>query len=185
MAIFAFNVPFPADRPGRGAHRLSRRTIRPGEVQQRGGHGDGEKSFGPALIDDDTPTPEHARFSLVDAAAPGVDRRSAVVLCPWRLLTALFGWDGTLTQMGWFFTKAALLTFGGAYAVLPYVYQGAVGHYGWLTPTQMIDGLALGETTPGPLIMVVAFVGFVGAYVQPSVRPRSCVCSPARWRPRW
>ncbi|MCZ9766709.1 chromate transporter, partial [Pseudomonas aeruginosa] len=58
-----------------------------------------------------------------------------------------------------------LLTFGGAYAVLPYVYQGAVGHYGWLTPTQMIDGLALGETTPGPLIMVVAFVGFVGAYV--------------------
>ncbi|MCY1175890.1 Chromate transport protein [compost metagenome] len=68
--------------------------------------------------------------------------------------------------MAWFFTKAALLTFGGAYAVLPYVYQGAVGHYGWLTPTQMIDGLALGETTPGPLIMVVAFVGFIGAYVQ-------------------
>jgi chromate transporter len=68
--------------------------------------------------------------------------------------------------MGWFFTKAALLTFGGAYAVLPYVYQGAVSHYGWLTPTQMIDGLALGETTPGPLIMVVAFVGFIGAYVQ-------------------
>ncbi|MNG02967.1 putative chromate transport protein [compost metagenome] len=80
-------------------------------------------------------------------------------------LTALFGWDGTLTQMGWFFTKAALLTFGGAYAVLPYVYQGAVSHYGWLTPTQMIDGLALGETTPGPLIMVVAFVGFIGGYV--------------------
>jgi chromate transporter len=66
--------------------------------------------------------------------------------------------------MGWFFTKAALLTFGGAYAVLPYVYQGAVTHYGWLNPTQMIDGLALGETTPGPLIMVVAFVGFVGAW---------------------
>ena len=82
------------------------------------------------------------------------------------VLTAVFGWQGTLTQMGWFFTKAALLTFGGAYAVLPYVYQGAVDHYGWLTPTQMIDGLALGETTPGPLIMVVAFVGFVGGYVQ-------------------
>jgi chromate transporter len=58
------------------------------------------------------------------------------------------------------------LTFGGAYAVLPYVYQGAVEHYGWLTPTQMIDGLALGETTPGPLIMIVAFVGFVGGYVK-------------------
>lgn len=68
--------------------------------------------------------------------------------------------------MAWFFSKAALLTFGGAYAVLPYVYQGAVGHYQWLTPTQMIDGLALGETTPGPLIMVVAFVGFVGGYVK-------------------
>jgi chromate transporter len=73
--------------------------------------------------------------------------------------------------MAWFFTKAALLTFGGAYAVLPYVYQGAVGHYGWLSPTQMIDGLALGETTPGPLIMVVAFVGFVGGYLQPMFGP--------------
>jgi chromate transporter len=79
-------------------------------------------------------------------------------------LVALQGWGGPLAQMGWFFTKAALLTFGGAYAVLPYVYQGAVGHHGWATPTQMIDGLALGETTPGPLIMVVAFVGFVGGW---------------------
>jgi len=68
--------------------------------------------------------------------------------------------------MGWFFTKAALVTFGGAYAVLPYVYQAAVEHYQWLTPVQMIDGLALGETTPGPLIMVVAFVGFVGGWAK-------------------
>jgi chromate transporter len=68
--------------------------------------------------------------------------------------------------MGWFFTKAALLTFGGAYAVLPYVYQGAVEHFHWLTGPQMIDGLALGETTPGPLIMVVAFVGFVGGWTR-------------------
>ncbi|MBC7625377.1 MAG: chromate transporter, partial [Aeromicrobium sp.] len=72
------------------------------------------------------------------------------------------GGTSTLSQMGWFFTKAALLTFGGAYAVLPYVYQGAVETFQWLTPTQMIDGLALGETTPGPLIMVVAFVGYLG-----------------------
>ena len=89
------------------------------------------------------------------------------------LLTATWGWDHPLTQMSWFFTKAALLTFGGAYAVLPYVYQGAVGHYGWLTPAQMIDGLALGETTPGPLIMVVAFVGFVGGYVKAVFGPDS------------
>ncbi|MCI0485736.1 MAG: chromate transporter, partial [Blastocatellia bacterium] len=81
-------------------------------------------------------------------------------------LIAYNGWNGALTQMGWFFTKAALLTFGGAYAVLPYVYQGAVEYYQWLTGTQMIDGLALGETTPGPLIMVVTFVGFVGAWTK-------------------
>jgi len=68
--------------------------------------------------------------------------------------------------MGWFFTKAALVTFGGAYAVLPYVYQGGVEEFSWLTGTQMIDGLALGETTPGPLIMVVSFVGFVGAWTK-------------------
>jgi chromate transporter len=82
------------------------------------------------------------------------------------LLGTSFGWQHGFTQMAWFFTTAALLTFGGAYAVLPYVYQGAVVNYQWLTPAQMMDGLALGETTPGPLIMVVAFVGFVGAYTQ-------------------
>lgn len=81
------------------------------------------------------------------------------------MLILFNGWDGAFTQMAWFFTKAALMTFGGAYAVLPYVYQGAVEHYHWLTPIQMIDGLALGETTPGPLIMVVTFVGFVGGWV--------------------
>lgn len=81
-------------------------------------------------------------------------------------LCARYGWNGALTQMGWFFTKAALLTFGGAYAVLPYVYQGAVEHYHWLTPHQMIDGLALGETTPGPLIMVVTYVGFVAGWTK-------------------
>jgi chromate transporter len=77
--------------------------------------------------------------------------------------------------MGWFFTKAALLTFGGAYAVLPYVYQGAVSHYGWVTPVQMMDGLALGETTPGPLIMIVAFVGFAGGYTQSVLGPEAPV----------
>jgi chromate transporter len=82
------------------------------------------------------------------------------------LLAARWGWPGTLAQMGWFFTKAALLTFGGAYAVLPYVFQGAVEHYQWLTAPQMMDGLALGETTPGPLIMVVTFVGFVGGWTK-------------------
>jgi chromate transporter len=90
---------------------------------------------------------------------------------PMAALVAARGWDGTLAQMGWFFTKAALLTFGGAYAVLPYVYQGAVEQFQWLTGAQMIDGLALGETTPGPLIMVVAFVGFVGGWTRQVLGP--------------
>lgn len=81
-------------------------------------------------------------------------------------LALMLGWAHPLTQMSGFFTKAALMTFGGVYAVLPYVYQGAVTHYGWLTAGQMMDGLALGESTPGPLIMVVTFVGFVGDYTK-------------------
>ncbi|WP_296218287.1 chromate efflux transporter [Pseudomonas sp. UBA2684] len=165
VAIFALNVPFPlivlaAAVLGYLGGRLLPQHFTPG-----GGHGATDKTFGPALIDDHTPTPAHARFSgsrLALLLLVG----AWLWLLPMGLLIWLFGWDGTLTQMSWFFTKAALLTFGGAYAVLPYVYQGAIGHYGWLTPTQMIDGLALGETTPGPLIMVVAFVAFVGAYVQ-------------------
>ena len=163
-AIFAFNVPFPLIVLGAAVIGYFGGRFAP-EKFSNGAHRAANKSYGPALIDDDTPTPEHARFSatkLLRLALIG----AILWLVPMAALTALFGWDGTFTQMGWFFTKAALLTFGGAYAVLPYVYQGAVGHYGCLTPTQMIDGLALGETTPGPLIMVVAFVGFVGGYVQ-------------------
>jgi chromate transporter len=82
------------------------------------------------------------------------------------LLVMALGLHSPLAQMSWFFSKAALLTFGGAYAVLPYVYQGAVDQFGWLTAVQMVDGLALGETTPGPLIMIVAFVGFVGGWTR-------------------
>ena len=169
VAIFAFNVPFPLIVLGAALIGYLSGRFAPQQFSNAGAR-NSEKSFGPALIDDDTPAPEHARFSLPKLLRLGLI--GAVLWClPMALLTALFGWDGTFTQMAWFFTKAALLTFGGAYAVLPYVYQGAVGHYGWLTPTQMIDGLALGETTPGPLIMVVAFVGFIGAYVQPAFGP--------------
>jgi chromate transporter len=128
-----------------------------------GAHPGADSSYGPALIDDDTPTPAHAAFSWRRLATV-VLAGCALALGAWLLLAALFGVRSPLAQMGWFFTKAALLTFGGAYAVLPYVVQGAVDHYGWLTAPQMIDGLALGETTPGPLIMIVAFVGFVGGW---------------------
>jgi chromate transporter len=126
-------------------------------------HKASQASYGKAVIDDDTPTPAHAKFnykSMAKFIAIGlVIWLAAMLLLVWR-----YGWDAIYTQMAWFFTKAALLTFGGAYAVLPYVYQGAVTQFNWLTPTQMMDGLALGETTPGPLIMVVAFVGFVGGW---------------------
>ena len=165
VAIFALNVPFPLIVIGAALIGYIGGRIVPNLFIVGGGHGSAQQSYGAAIIDDDTPTPHHAQFrwfGLVRIVVIG----ALLWAIPMVLLTSSYGWESPLTQMGWFFTKAALLTFGGAYAVLPYVYQGAVGHYGWLTPTQMVDGLALGETTPGPLIMVVAFVGFVGGYVK-------------------
>ena len=165
VAIFAANIPFPAIVAAAAFIGYIGGRVAPDKFKGGGGHGAANKSYGAALIDDDTPTPQHALFKtshLLTIAICG----ALLWLLPMALLDMSFGWDHTLTQMGWFFTKAALLTIGGAYAVLPYVYQGAVGQYGWLSPTQMIDGLALGETTPGPLIMIVAFVGFVGGYVK-------------------
>jgi chromate transporter len=166
VAIFALDVPFPLIVLAAALLGYVGGRLLPAQFAPGGGHSAASPRQRPALIDDDTPIPAHARFSWGRLVALLL-AVAALWLLPMGLLMAAFGWHGTLTQMGWFFTKAALLTFGGAYAVLPYVYQGAVGHYGWLSPTQMIDGLALGETTPGPLIMVVAFVGFVGGYLQP------------------
>jgi len=165
IAIAVLRVPFPLIVAAAALTGLVGGRRRPEKFRAGSGHGSAGKSYGAALIDDETPSPPHARFGW-----PRFGRVLFVGLALWVLpmagLAAAWGWRHALTQMGWFFTKAALLTFGGAYAVLPYVYQGAVDHYGWLTAEQMIDGLALGETTPGPLIMVVAFVGFVGGYLQ-------------------
>ena len=171
VAIFALKLPFPAIVFAAGVLGYVGGRLAPDRFRAGGGHGRSQAPAAPALIDDDTPTPPHARFSPARLAA--VIAVGAVLwLAPMSLLVAVQGWTGTLTQMAWFFTKAALMTFGGAYAVLPYVYQGAVEHYRWLQPSQMIDGLALGETTPGPLIMVVAFVGFVGAWQSPELAAR-------------
>jgi len=170
VAIFAFQAPFPlivglAALIGLIGGKLSPATFKTG-----GGHGSGDKSYGAALIDDDTPPPAHARFSWWR-----VTKVVAVGLALWALpMAGLYlglGASHPLTQMGLFFSKAALLTFGGAYAVLPYVYQGAVSQFGWVTAPQMIDGLGLGETTPGPLIMVVTFVGFVGGWTKAYLGP--------------
>lgn len=95
-------------------------------------------------------------------------------IIPFLALVYVYGFDHLLTQTALFFTKAALLTFGGAYAVLPYVYQGVVEHYHWISTQQMIDALALGETTPGPLIMVITFIGFLSGWVNnfmPNISP--------------
>jgi chromate transporter len=165
VAIFALNVPFPWIVLGAGLIGYLGGRIAPERFKTGGGHGAGAGSYGAALIDDHTPVPVRARFSWRHALGYALVGLTLWVLVEGSLWLG-YGWQGPLTQMGWFFTKAAFVTFGGAYAVLPYVYQGGVETHGWLTGTQMIDGLALGETTPGPLIMVVAFVGFVGAWTK-------------------
>jgi len=122
-----------------------------------------QNPIGDFIHGDATPTPAHARFSK---------RHLALTLLVWGCslglpllaLGLINGWDGPLVAMGRFFSQVALITFGGAYAVLPYVAKAAVGHFDWLSASQMVDGLALGETTPGPLIIVVAFVGFMGGW---------------------
>ena len=144
----------------------------PAQFAPGAGHAAGGPARGAALIDDDTPTPPHARFSRKRLGA--IVLAGAVLwLAPMALLMAQTQGGGTLADMAWFFTKAAWVTFGGAYAVLPYVYQGAVEQFGWLTCAQMMDGLALGETTPGPLIMVVAYVGFVGGWAKQVLGPEA------------
>ena len=166
VALAVFQVPFPAV------------VVAAASIGWIGGHlAPSAFAAGPAApaspagaasawIDDAMPLPAHTRFER---------RRCArvVVSCCGLWIAAMaalvmpFGPAGLLPTMAWFFTKAALVTFGGAYAVLPYVVQAAVDQQHWLSATQMIDGLALGETTPGPLIMVVAFVAFVGGWTQP------------------
>ena len=178
IAIFFLDAPFPLIIAVAALVGFVGGRLAPQVFQISSGHDGPNKRWGAALIDDDTPTPEHARFSW--------PRLFVVITCggvlwalPLGMLTHFWGWEHTFTQMGWFFTKAALLTFGGAYAVLPYVVQGAVNDYGWVTPTQMMDGLALGETTPGPLIMIVAFVGFAGGYAKLLLGPEAPILAGA------
>ncbi len=173
IAIAVLHVPFPLVVLAAALTGWLGQRWWPAQFAGSGGHGGGQAAaHAPAWIDDHTPTPPHARFRKSRLAALlGVG--ALLWLVPMTVLVVAQGWDGTLAQMGWFFTKAALLTFGGAYAVLPYVYQGAVEHFGWLNAAQMMDGLALGETTPGPLIMVVAYVGFLGGWAKQVLGPEA------------
>jgi chromate transporter len=165
-AIFFFDVPFPAIVAAAALIGVAGGHWLPQAFSPNRGHHASTVATtveGRFILDDDTPTPEHARFRwarVAVVASVGLGLWIGVML----VLIGHSGSAGTLATMGTFFTKAALLTFGGAYAVLPYVYAGAVEDHQWLSAPQMMDGLALGETTPGPLIMVVAFVGFVGGW---------------------
>ena len=171
IAIWALKLPFPLIVVGAMLIGALLARVAPSTRMR----GDGRVSVAQsvhdlAVIDDDTPTPPHALFKVSRLLAVLL-AGAALWLLPMAVLFFNYGWRGTLTQIGWFFTKAALLTFGGAYAVLPYVNQAAVEHYHWLSTAQMMDGLALGETTPGPLIIVVAFVGFVGGWAKQVAGP--------------
>jgi chromate transporter len=170
IAIAVLRLPFPWVVAAAALTGVIGGRLAPGQFATHGSHAAGAAGYGPALVGDATPTPAHARFSRSRLAAV-LAIGALLWLVPMGLLIVGWGWEHTFTQMAWFFTKAALLTFGGAYAVLPYVYQGAVEQYQWLTALQMIDGLALGEATPGPLIMVVAFVAFLGGWAKEALGP--------------
>jgi len=164
VAIFFFDVAFPVIVLTAGLIGFIGGRAGSPLFQVGGGHG---KSKGPTLADKDSllgeETPVHARPNLAWSL-----RISGILLLLWlgpvALLFLLAGSDNVFTQIAFFFSKMAVVTFGGAYAVLAYVAQEAVQHYGWLQAGEMLDGLGMAETTPGPLIMVVQFVGFMGAY---------------------
>jgi len=157
IGIFAFDIDFPWIVLAAAILGAIGGKLMPAKFKAGGGHGASNKAYGPAIIDDDTPPPAHAKFTWAKLAVTTLvfATIAAVALLALRGSTDLY-------NMGEFFLKAAFLTIGGAYAVLPYVYQGAVDHFTWLTGPQMMDGLALGETTPGPLIMIVTWVGYIG-----------------------
>jgi chromate transporter len=166
VGIFFFKVPFPVIILSAGIIGFVGGKLAPAVFSGGDGHGAMKAEGEASVLDDEDETPEHAK--------PSVSRAIRVCII-WGLLWWLpilalgfwRGWGHTLFQEGLFFAKAAMVTFGGAYAVLPYVAQQAVEHYHWLAPGQMMDGLGLAETTPGPLIMVLQFVGFMGGWKQP------------------
>jgi chromate transporter len=165
VAIFVFDVPFPIVVAAAVLVGLIGGRIRPSLFEVGAGKELEERAAASVVGRLDTPAPSWHRSLIV----------LAVGLVAWWVPiagVALWRQDaGTLADMGLFFSKAALVTFGGAYAVLAYVDQAAVGTFGWLRPGQMAVGLGLAESTPGPLIMVVEFVGFVGAYQHPGGLP--------------
>lgn len=170
-SLFFFAVPFPlvilaAGLIGYWGGRAGNPMFRPGG-SHNGASGeivaDGDTLLGEELPAHASPT---LRRTLADAAL-----WLALWLVPVAMLLILLGPGNVFSQIATFFSTMAMVTFGGAYAVLAYVAQQAVGHYHWLQPKEMLDGLGMAETTPGPLIMVLQFVGFIGAYRSPGMLP--------------
>jgi len=167
MAIFFIGVPFPLIILAAGVFGWAGTRAGSPLFQVGGGHG---KASAAALTDADSllgeGQPEHARATVATARRAG-----AIWLTLWLgpvlALLATLGPDATFSRIAIFFSEMAVVTFGGAYAVLAYVAQQAVEHYHWLRPGEMLDGLGMAETTPGPLIMVTQFVGFMAAYRDP------------------
>jgi chromate transporter len=164
LAIFVFDVPFPLIILSAGVIGFAGGRMGAAPFLVGGGHG---SVGGPALSDAESAlgeaTPAHARPSLGWSL-----KVSAIFLALWlgpvAALILILGGDNVFSQIAVFFSKMAVVTFGGAYAVLAYVAQQAVETYGWLAPGEMLDGLGMAETTPGPLIMVTQFVGFLGGF---------------------
>jgi chromate transporter len=164
IAIFFFDVAFPLIVLAAGVIGFAGGRAGIASFLVGGGHG---PAHGRAVADSETALgetmPAHTRVDLtwsLKVAAVGF----TLWLGPLVLLAVTLGTDSVFTEIGVFFSKMAVVTFGGAYAVLAYVAQAAVEHYGWLAPGEMLDGLGMAETTPGPLIMVLQFVGFMGAF---------------------
>lgn len=163
VAIFAFGVPFPLIVAAAALIGWSGAKAGIAAFQAGGGHG----AVGKAHVDDSATLLGEEHGDLTGAARAGAFRAGAVALVLWIVPVAallLLAPDSVFTNIATFFSKLAVLTFGGAYAVLAWVAQEAVGTYGWLEPGEMLDGLGMAETTPGPLIMVLQFVGFMGAF---------------------
>jgi len=177
VAIFAFGLPFPLIVLAAGVVGLIGSRLWPATFVFQGGHAaasnhatsDGER----VVLHDDEAPPEHARPTVARTV-----RALVIGLAVWIVPLALVAWfeasrgrGDVLTQESLFFSKAALVTFGGAYAVLAYIQQAAVQQFHWLAPAEMLDGLGLAESTPGPLILVTQFVGYLGAYRHPGGFP--------------
>jgi chromate transporter len=166
IGIFFLNVPFPIIVFGAGILGFVAASMGFAAFTTKAGHAPGKDKA--AVVDDmlGEGIPEHARPTVARALTV-----SAIWLALWLVpvfaLLATLGSANVFSQIAVFFSKMAVVTFGGAYAVLAYVAQQAVENYGWLKPGEMLDGLGMAETTPGPLIMVLQFVGFMAAYREP------------------